>query len=158
MRRLETVFCIVSLLVLSGANVAIAANELQGPLEGHAELTDVADTSPSLVGHWKLHLKQLHRHPSIDLTSHEGNHVSGTYKGLIGTFPVNGTVAEDMKGLKLYVDFSRSILARRKKHDSLIAVFNANLNDDKREFVGSASIPELSDRIVNFTARRQDAK
>jgi sterol desaturase/sphingolipid hydroxylase (fatty acid hydroxylase superfamily) len=164
---------VASLLFLSGIGAALydgtEAARAEGLLKGGvehetriavppAESTDsteapkiTAQISPA-IGLWKGHVHEFHRHPTVRIESQEGTRVQGTYKGLLGKFPLTGDYNIADGTLKLYVDFSSCPLVRRKKKNKAIAVLDGSLKDNI--ITGVGSIPEFGDRTVHFDATK----
>lgn len=128
-----------------------ASSPLSGvPLKGAIEISD--EKSPDLTGLWKGHVLEYHRHPKVEILEQNGSQVKGTYSGLLGKFPLTGSVDLVNQTVQLNVDFSRSRLARWKRRDTVIAVFNGTIKDEV--ISGIASIPEFGDKSVHFEAKK----
>lgn len=123
---------------------------VQTPLKGAVEFAQTK--APDYTGLWKGHVIEFHRHPKVLITEQIGNQVNGTYSGLLGKFPLTGLVDQINETVRFTVDFSGSKLARWKKRDTVLAVFNGSI---KNEVIsGIASIPEFGDRSVHFEAKK----
>lgn len=122
------------------------------PLQGKVQFLDTSIKEPDFTGSWKGHVLEYHRHPKVEITAQNGNEVSGTYKGILGTFPLAGVIEPTAGTVQLSVDFSKSRLARWKKRDSVVAIFNGQLKDDV--ISGTATIPEFGNKMVHFEAKK----
>jgi len=121
------------------------------PLKGAVEISD--EKAPDLTGTWKGHVLEYHRHPKMEIIEQNGSQIKGIYSGLLGKFPLTGSVDLVNQTVQLNVDFSRSRLAKWKRRDTVIAVFNGTIKDEV--ISGIASIPEFGDKSVHFEAKKR---
>lgn len=123
-----------------------AATSLKGAIE-------FSDTKlPDYTGTWKGHVLEYHRHPRVEITEQTGNQMRGTYSGLLGKFPLTGTLDQINQSVQFNVDFSKSKLARWKRRETVVAVFYGSITEGK--ISGTASIPEFGNRTVHFEANK----
>ncbi|HEY9733760.1 MAG TPA: hypothetical protein V6C89_17725 [Drouetiella sp.] len=119
-------------------------------LKGFAEFADTK--APDYTGTWKGHVIEFHRHPKIFISEQNGNQLNGTYSGLLGKFPLTGLVDQVNETVKFTVDFSHSKLARWKKRETVIALFDGSIKN--QVITGLASIPEFGNKVVHFEAKK----
>lgn len=113
----------------------------------------------SFIGVWKVEIPKIRRKPTVTITSVNDKQVLGTYKGLLGTFPLWGNYQAETGEVRLFVDFSRSKLARMtRKSEKAIAQMTGKVNIVDRTISGSASLPELSSRVFAFIGKKTDSK
>lgn len=136
---------------------ATLAEPLQGQVSAN-EAIATAPTEPDLntfIGVWKVEIPKIRRKPTVTITSINDKQVSGTYKGLLGTFPLWGSYQVESGEVKLFVDFSRSRLARMtRKSEKAIAHMTGKVDMAERTIIGSASLPEFSNRVFAFNGRK----
>ena len=125
------------------------------PLEGHAEITENGNDQ-ELTGLWKGHVKEYARHPSILIEQQVDDKVSGTYKGLLGRFPLSGTFNKETGTIQLLVDFSASPWLKHTMFKSAVAVMNGTFSGDT--ITGTANIEEFGRKPVHFEAHRSKSK
>jgi hypothetical protein len=146
-------------LAVAGSTMAPAFGEtLQG------KVTAVEVTSPpeadavdlnNFIGVWKVEIPKIRRKPTVTITSVSEQQVQGTYKGLLGTFPLWGNYQAETGEVRLFVDFSRSKLARMtRKSEKAIAHMSGKVNMADRTISGSASLPEFSSRVFAFNGKK----
>ncbi len=137
--------------------LAAQAEPLQGQVITNEAIT-TAPTEPDLntfIGIWKVEIPKIRRKPTVTITSINANQVSGTYKGLLGTFPLWGNYQAETGEVRLFVDFSRSRLARMtRKSEKAIAHMTGKVDVAERTITGSASLPEFSNRVFAFNGRK----
>ncbi|CAN5557376.1 hypothetical protein BH11CYA1_BH11CYA1_08770 [soil metagenome] len=131
------------------------------PLQGQVTTTDTAplelteEQLNSFLGVWKVEIPKIRRKPTVTITSVSAKQVAGTYKGLLGTFPLWGSYQAETGEVRLFVDFSRSSLARMtRRSDKAIAQMTGKVDIAERTIIGSASLPEFSNRIYAFNGRK----
>lgn len=130
-----------------------------------APLTPLAPVPPkevdlnSFIGVWKVEIPKIRRKPTVTITSVSDKQVQGTYKGLLGTFPLWGDYKTETGDVRMFVDFSRSKLARMtRKSEKAIAHMTGKVNLADRTISGSASLPEFSSRVFAFNGKKADSK
>ncbi|MBS1953659.1 MAG: sterol desaturase family protein [Cyanobacteria bacterium SZAS-4] len=161
----SAIISLVAIVALQQAAVAQTAVEAQTfatqsnnetvndlPLKGAVQFSETPVVAPDFTGSWKGHVLEYHRHPKVEITAQNGNEVSGTYTGILGKFPLAGVIEPTAGTVQLSVDFSKSILARWKKRESVMAIFTGQLKDDV--ISGTATIPEFGSKMVHFQAKR----
>lgn len=104
----------------------------------------------SLIGKWNGHIHKFGRHPKLNITHCQGGQIAGTYKGIFGTFPVNGRYDEATGNISIDVNFSSSVLTRLKRLRSGHGIIEANIQNGL--LVGQASIPDLGPKTVRWEA------
>ncbi len=104
----------------------------------------------SLIGKWNGHVHRFGRHPKLHITHCQDGQITGTYKGIFGTFPVNGHYDEATGNITIHVNFSSSRLARLKRLRSGHGIIEANIQNGL--LVGQASIPDLGPKTVRWEA------
>jgi hypothetical protein len=120
------------------------------PLEGRVEIED--DTKQNLTGIWRAHVIEYQRHPTVTIESQHGSELQGTYKGLIGQFPLTGVYDQKTSSIRLFVDFSKWRMARLRGIKEGIAILEGKVNGNT--ITGTANIPDSGDRLVHFEATR----
>lgn len=161
--RILLVMMLMSVLVVTFPHEAAAQNadisDLRDDgtvLKGKVEMREVHALSP-LIGVWKVKVKRFPFRRKLDIQRVEDDSISGTYTGLLGTFPMTGRFDEQSGSLQLFVDFSRSRLTRlpRLSHKNLVAEIHAQLIND--EIRGTGSLPDVSRRMVHWQARKVES-
>ncbi|MBP9090173.1 hypothetical protein KBI23_04030 [bacterium] len=113
----------------------------------------------SFIGVWKVEIPKIRRKPTVTITSVSDKQVQGIYKGLLGTFPLWGDYQTETGEVRMFVDFSRSKLARMtRKSEKAIAHMTGKVNLADRTISGSASLPEFSSRVFAFNGKKADSK
>ena len=142
-------------------NITSLVPALAEPLQGQVSTTEtvaVAPTEPDLssfLGIWKVEIPKIRRKPTVTITSVNDQQVTGTYKGLLGTFPLWGNYHAETGEVRLFVDFSRSSLARMtRRSDKAIAHMAGKVDLSERTIIGSASLPEFSNRVYAFNGKK----
>lgn len=146
-------------LAITGSDMAPAfAETLQGKVtavEVAAPQIDDAIDLNNFIGVWKVEIPKIRRKPTVTITSVSDQQVQGTYKGLLGTFPLWGNYQAETGEVRLFVDFSRSKLARMtRKSEKAIAHMSGKVNMADRTISGSASLPEFSSRVFAFNGKK----
>jgi hypothetical protein len=150
-------------LTITPNNMAPAFGEtLQGKVttvEVSPPLKDDAVDLNEFIGIWKVEIPKIRRKPTVTITSVSDKQVQGTYKGLLGTFPLWGNYQAETGEVRLFVDFSRSKLARMtRKSEKAIAHMTGKVNTVDRTISGSASLPEFSSRVFAFNGKKADSE
>lgn len=150
-------------LTITPSNMAPAFGEtLQGKVttvEVSPPLKDDAVDLNEFIGIWKVEIPKIRRKPTVTITSVSDKQVQGTYKGLLGTFPLWGNYQAETGEVRLFVDFSRSKLARMtRKSEKAIAHMTGKVNAVDRTIRGSASLPEFSSRVFAFNGKKADSE
>lgn len=104
----------------------------------------------SLIGRWNGNIQRFRRHPKLHITHCQDGQIAGTYKGILGTFPLTGHYDEATGNISIYVNFSSSKLARLKRLRSGRGIIEANIQNGL--LVGQASIPDLGPKTVRWEA------
>jgi hypothetical protein len=121
------------------------------PLEGSVQIQEEANQN-LLTGVWHARIIEFRRHPTVSIENQQGTELQGTYKGLIGKFPLTGVYDQSTSSIRLFVDLSQSRMAKWRGLKEGIAVLKGTVKGDT--MTGTANIPELSDRQVHFEAKR----
>jgi hypothetical protein len=150
-------------LAITGSNMAPVFSEtLQGKVttvEVAPPLKENAVDLNDFIGVWKVEIPKIRRKPTVTITSVSEQQVQGTYKGLLGTFPLWGNYQAENGEVRLFVDFSRSKLARMtRKSEKAIAHMTGKVNTVDRTISGSASLPEFSSRVFAFNGKKADSE
>ena len=153
-------------LLCQTANSAMPAfgKTLQGQVTTieEAPLAPLAPTVVDLnnfIGVWKVEIPKIRRKPTVTITSISDKQVQGTYKGLLGTFPLWGDYQAETGEVRMFVDFSRSKLARlTRKSEKAIAHMTGKVNLVERTISGSASLPEFSSRVFAFNGKKASSE
>lgn len=120
-------------------------------LQGKVEVQAPASNEMELTGLWKARIIEFRRNPRVMIESQRDGHVEGTYMGLLGKFPLAGDI--DPSGrFRLAIDFSRLKLLRVFTKSSGLGVVEGCLADGS--ISGTASLPDLSSRVVHFQGSR----
>ena len=106
----------------------------------------------SLVGKWDGHIRRFGRHPKLYIDRCQDGQISGTYKGILGKFPVSGFYEEATGDITINVDITSAALFKLKKFRTKNGLIRANIVGDR--LVGTASITELGSRAVRWEAEK----
>jgi hypothetical protein len=101
------------------------------------------------VGKWNGYIKSKNRHPKLVIESCDGRSIQGSFKGLLGTFPVTGQLTGS-DTVVLHLDISQSPLAKRKHLSSASGVIEGTIKGN--EMVGYVTIPELGSQRLSWKA------
>lgn len=150
-------------LAITGSNLSPAFSEtLQGKVttvEAAAPIKENAVDLNDFIGVWKVEIPKIRRKPTVTITSVSEQQVQGIYKGLLGTFPLWGNYQAETGEVRLFVDFSRSKLARlTRRSEKAIAHMTGTVNLAERTISGSASLPEFSRRVFAFNGKKADSE
>lgn len=150
-------------LAITPSNIEPAFGEtLQGKvttIEVAPPLKENAVDLNDFIGVWKVEIPKIRRKPTVTITSVREQQVQGTYKGLLGTFPLWGNYQAETGEVILFVDFSRSKLARMtRRSEKAIAHMTGKVNTVDRTISGSASLPEFSSRVFAFNGKKADSE
>lgn len=152
-----SLFVWLSVFVLTAIFISPAHSQGEGQgtvISGGVEAFD----QHSLIGTWKGHIKGLGRHPTVYIDSCENGQLSGTYKGLIGTFPLTGTFDESSHNLNIQVDFSKSKLLHLRRMKTATGLIRATVDPGATRLTGRANIAELGPREVAWEASKKEEK
>lgn len=123
-----------------------AVKVLEGAVEVQAPVEET-----DFTGLWKAKIIELGRKPKVLIESQQGGRVEGTYMGLLGKFPLTGEI--DPSGrFRLAIDFSSMKLLKMFSKSSGLGIVEGSLEGGS--ISGTASLPDLSSRVVHFQARR----
>jgi hypothetical protein len=156
------IFLSLSVLIIQFVSIHIdpqvaraEAEQEQTVLNGQVERFEPS----SLLGKWNGHIKKFGRHPKLFIESCEAGQIAGVYKGLFGDFPIVGQYDEASGAITMRVDFSTSKVAsallrvrKWKKIQRKEGLIQGKIEGN--DLVGSASIPELSQRSVRWVASK----
>ncbi len=159
---LRVIFLSLSVLIIQLVSIQIApqfaraeVEQQQTVLNGQVERFEPS----SLLGKWNGHIKKFGRHPKLFIESCEAGQIAGVYKGLFGDFPIAGQYDEASGAITMRVDFSTSKVAsilmrvrKWKKIQRKEGLIQGKIEGN--DLVGSASIPELSQRSVRWVASK----
>jgi len=148
-------FFLILITQLLGAQSCLAdepQTSIRVPLEAGIEVFQ----PHSLLGKWNGHVRRFGRHPKLIITECQEGRISGTYKGIFGTFPVTGNYVDQTGNITIHVDFSSSVVTRLRKLKSGRGLIEANIKDGL--LVGKASIPDLGPKTVRWEAVKEVAK
>ncbi|MBC8000560.1 MAG: hypothetical protein IAF58_21605 [Leptolyngbya sp.] len=107
----------------------------------------------SLLGKWNGHIKKFGRHPKLYIDTCADGQISGTYKGIFGQFPVSGQYNDETGAITMYVDFSKSKLARFKRFRSGRGIIEAKVSGTS--LIGYATVQDLAAHQVKWEATKE---
>jgi len=123
------------------------------PIQGHVEIDETP--GPKLLGKWKGKIIEFRRHPTVSIDAQQGSKVDGTYKGILGKFPLTGRLHEDNSSITFYVDFTGAKSFWFRKHSgAMVAIIEGKLVGNT--ICGTACLPDISDRKVHFSASKEN--
>jgi len=151
-----SITCAFAFLIIGGMQGA-DAETLQG-LVTNQETQVLQEESDSLLGVWKISIPQLHRNPKVAIKSISHGQVTGTYKGLLGTFPLWGNYKIETGEIALFIDFSSAKIARFRSGNKRKAIAQMiGRVDLANQFVsGSAALPEFSNGNFQFQGKKSN--
>lgn len=144
-------------LVLGSAIAILSAPSINTPAFSQNTTPLVGNVTAfephSLLGKWNGHIKKFGRHPKLFIDTCADGQISGTYKGIIGQFPVSGQYNDETGAITMYIDFSNSKLARFKRFRSGRGIIEAKVTGSS--LIGFATVQDLGPHQVRWEATKE---